>query len=128
MTNTYTWTTPRGAKISATITVTHVTRETIYADGAQIEVDCSCWERSVDSMTVNGKPTKLHELYNERGTDCILIDRVGKDRILVALPSEVSSAVYGEERADRARRIAAHNAIMSEVEAHRAAVEKMMNP
>ena len=127
MTHTYNWTTARGAKISATITVTHITRDTAYADGFNIEVSADRWERTVDSMTVNGKPTKLRELYNERGTKCILSDRIGKDRILVALPSDVEEAIYGEERLESARKLDAAIKAEKEYDAHVAAVCKMMD-
>ena len=78
-------------------------------------------------MTVNGKPTKLRELYNERGTKCILIDRIGKDRILVALPSDVEEAIYGEERLESARKLDAAIKAGKEYDAHVAAVYKMMD-
>lgn len=128
MTKTYNWTTPRGAKIAATITVEHITTKTVDADGFKVPVKCSEWMRSVDSMTVNGKETKRHELYNERGTRCILIDRVGKDRVLVALPSDVVDAVYGEEIDENKRKLDRAIKVENAVAAHRAAVYKMMNP
>lgn len=77
MTKTYNWTTPRGAAIQATISVEHITRETISADGWPVEVSCDRWQRTVDSMTVNGQPTELKELYTEGNTQCILIKYVG---------------------------------------------------
>lgn len=98
MTNTYTWTTPRGAKIEATITATHITTRTVDADGFKVDTKCDQWIRTVDAMTKDGKPTALKELWCERGTECIMIGRIGKDRLLVALPANVVSAVYGEER------------------------------
>lgn len=127
MTNTYIWATPKGANISATITVKHITTETVYADGLNIEVKCDRWARNVDSMTVNGRPTKMRELYNEDGIDCILIDRVGNNRILVALPDDVVTAIYAEERNDAARKLAATIAAEKAYEAHINAVKKMMD-
>ena len=128
MTKTYSWTTPRGAKISATITVEHITTKVVDADGFKVETKCSEWRRSVDSMTVNGKAAKLHELYTERGTRCILIDRIGKDRVLVALPADVVNAVYGEEIAENKLRLERADRVEKSVSAHREAVYKMMNP
>ena len=128
MTKTYSWTTPRGAKISATITVEHITTKVVDADGFKVETKCSEWRRSVDSMTVNGKAAKLHELYTERGTRCILIDRIGKDRVLVALPADVMNAVYGEEIAENKLRLERADRVEKSVSAHREAVYKMMNP
>lgn len=104
MTSTYKWTTTRGAKIIATITAEHITRETISADGWTIEVDCDRWMYHVDSLTVNGRHTKLQELRFECNRDCILIDRIGKDKVLVALPEDVVEAVYGEERSAKRRK------------------------
>lgn len=127
MTTTYTWTTPRGAKISATITVEHITREVSFADGWNIETECDRWTRTVDSMTVNGKPTKMRELHDERGTACILIDRIGKDRLLVALPADVEAAIYGEERSASASKLNAAIAAERAYNEHVSAVEKMMN-
>lgn len=128
VTKTYNWTTPRGAKISATITVEHITTKVVDADGFKVETKCSEWRRSVDSMTVNGKAAKLRELYTERGTRCILIDRIGKDRVLVALPADVVNAVYGAEIAENKLRLERADRVEKSVSAHREAVYKMMNP
>lgn len=128
VTKTYNWTTPRGAKVSATITVEHITTKIADADGFKLPVKCSEWVRSVDSLTVNGKETEMHELYNERGTRCILIGRVGKDRVLVALPADVVDAVYGEEIAELNRKIDHTIKVENAAAAHRTAVYKMMNP
>lgn len=77
-------------------------------------------------MTVNGKETKLRELDNF--ARCILIDRVGKDRIMVKLPQDVIDAIYGEERRNNERKL--ENAVKNEREyqAHVNAVLKMMDP
>lgn len=126
MTNTYNWVTPSGNQVSATITVTHVTRDIDYADGWNIEVNADYWRRNVDKLTVNGKETKLRELDNF--SQCILIDRVGKDRIMVKLPQDVIDAIYGEERRNNERKL--ENAVKNEREyqAHVNAVLKIMNP
>ena len=47
-TNTYTWKTPRGARIEATITVNHITSRTVSADGWPVEVKCNDWLYAVD--------------------------------------------------------------------------------
>lgn len=127
MTKTYNWTTPRGAKVEATITVEHITRKTISADGWPFEVKCDEWVRYIESMNVNGKPTALKELYYEYGTECILIARQGKDRILVALPQEVSDELYGEERTARAKKIERMMAFEEKIEQHRAMIRKAMD-
>ena len=126
MTNTYNWVTPSGNQVSATITVTHVTRDIDYADGWNIEVNSDYWRRNVDKLTVNGKETSLRDLDNF--AQCILIDRVGKDRIMVKLPQDVIDAIYGDERRNNERKL--ENAIKNEREyqAHVNAVLKMMNP
>lgn len=123
MTKTYSWTTPRGAKIEATITVEHITRKTISADGWPIEINCDEWHRHVESMIVNGKPTALKEL----DTDYILVGRHGKDVILVALPQNVRDEVYGEERAANAERLAREIALEKKLDAHRAMMRKAMD-
>lgn len=127
MTKTYEWTTPRGAKITATITVNHITRKTINADGHKVEVNCDEWTRSIDEMTINGKPTAMRKLHYEQNTDCILTGYCGKDRLLVALPADVVEDIYGEERRERAARQARSDAADREYEAHRNAILKLMN-
>lgn len=128
MTTTYNWTTPRGAKIEATITVNHITRETVDADGFEVDVKCDEWHRTIDKMLVNGKPAKMAELTYEQGTHCILIDRIGKNRVLVAIPQNVVDAIYGEQnRATDAQLEVAHK-FEKMIDAHRAMVEKAMNP
>lgn len=97
-TKTYNWTTPRGAKIDMTITAEHITKETTGADGREMECSCDKWRRTIDGITVNGKNTSLKELRFENGTDCVLIERIGKDRVLIAIPPDVSEEIYGEER------------------------------
>lgn len=128
MTKTYHWTTPRGAKIAATITSEHVTHDIVDADGYKIEVKCDRWDYRVDDITVNGKPTELKRLWIEDGKRCILIGMRGKDRILVALPADVEQDVYGEEKAHAKARTLYNAKLQDDMDAHRAAVEKMMNP
>lgn len=126
MTETYTWTTQRGAIISATITVNHITTKTVNADGFKFEVPCSEWERTIDSLTVNGKTTKLKEFYLERGEECILFDRIGKDRLLIAIPENVKEAIYGEERAETARKYEAYEKAMQQYEEQKDIVEQAL--
>ena len=127
MTKTYTWTTARGAQIAATITSNHITRETVYADGWNVECDCSKYSYSVDALTANGKATELKELWTERGVECILIARKGKDRVLVAIPDDVAADVYGEERAETARKLAAAKEIEDAYNAHCEMMRKAMS-
>lgn len=127
MTKTYTWTTARGAQIAATITSNRITRETVYADGWNVECDCSKYTYSVDALTVNGKATELKELWTERGARCILIARKGKDRVLVAIPDDVAADVYGEERAETARKLAAAKEIEDAYNAHCEMMRKAMS-
>lgn len=128
MKKSYKWTTPRGAKIEATITVEHITRKTVSADGWDMEVSCNEWYRRVDAITVNGKPTKRKELWTEGNTRCILIDMIGKDRLLVALPKEVEEDIYGEEREVNRKAHERAVEIEKQLDDQRRAVEKMMNP
>ena len=127
MTKTYTWTTARGAKVSATITSNHITRETVYADGMNIECDCSEYTYSIDEMTVNGKATELKEFWVERGTQCILIARRGKDRILAAIPEDVAAEVYAEEREETKRRLDAAKKAEEAYNAHSEMMRKAMS-
>ena len=127
-TNTYTWKTPRGARIEATITVNHITSRTVSADGWPVEVKCNDWLYAVDDLTVNGKPTALKELGSWGTTPVIVIARRGKDQTMVAIPDEVAEKVYGEERRWRAERLERQLEIER---AHDAAMEKVykaMNP
>lgn len=97
-TKSYTWTTPRGAKIETVVTVEHITRELVDADGYKIVANCNDWVRRVDRMTVNGKTTEMKELWNEKGQSCIMIGKRGRDRILVVLPDDVDVSIYGAQR------------------------------
>ena len=97
VTKMFDWTTPRGAKVSATLTKEHIEKEMVDADGWKIEVESNHVYRLAEKVTVNGKETNLHDLWNEAGVDCILVDRKGKDRILVALPEEVKTWLYSPE-------------------------------
>lgn len=95
-TSTYSFTTPRGAQVEATITVEHITTREL--DG--IEYHCDEWVRHCDEVRVNGKITKQHQL-TEWGVKhpSIRIDQRGRDNVYVELPADVIDAVYGEERA-----------------------------
>lgn len=122
-TKTYNWTTPRGAKIKMTITVEHVMKEKTSADGWEMEVSCNKWRRTIEEIKVNGKDTNLKELHRESGTDCVLIDKRGKDKILVAIPSEITAEIFGEERESVAR----SREIAKKYEDHYNAVRRMMS-
>lgn len=127
MTQTYTWTTPKGAEIVATITTEHITRETVDADGFKVEVNCSRYDYSVDAMTVNGKPTDLKRLWTERGVNCILIAYQGKNRVLVAIPDDIAAEIYGEERAEAAARLERSMAAEAAYNAHREMMRRAMD-
>lgn len=127
MTKTYTWTTARGAQIAATITSNHITKETVYADGWNVECDCSKYVYSVDALTVNGKATELKELWTERGVECILIARKGKDRVLVAIPEDIAAEVYAEERKEAAQKAEAAKKAEAAYNAHCAMMHKAMS-
>ena len=127
MKKSYKWMTPRGAKVEAVINVDHITTETVSADGFEVEVSCNKWSYSVDSITVNGKPTKRKEFWTESGKRCILIDMIGKDRLLVALPKEIEEDIYGEEREMGRKAYERAVKIEKKLDDERKAVEKMMN-
>ena len=117
MTKTYAWTTARGAKISATITSNHITRETVYADGWNVECDCSKYTYSVDELTVNGK----------RGIPCIPIARKGNDRVLAAIPDDIATEIYGEEREENKRKFEAAKKAEEIYDAHCEMMRKAMS-
>lgn len=58
---------------------------------------------------------------------CILIARKGKDRVLVAIPDDVAAEVYGEERAELERKLAAEKAIEDEYNEHCEMMRKAMS-
>ncbi len=126
MTKTYTWKTPRGAEIEATIRVEHCTSRNTSADGWEMEVKCDEWFRLVEDMKVNGKATKMMELTKYLDQDCIMIDKVGKDKVLVAIPAEVVEELFGEERRGKKAREEANDRLEEKMEAHRKAVYNMM--
>lgn len=127
MTTAYNWTTPRGAKISATVTVEHITSEIISADGIPVEVSCNRWKRKIDSLMVNGNPTALREFDWYGGKNVIVIARRGKDRTMVAIPEAIENEIFGEERQDRAERMDRAIANEKAYRAHHDAVVAMMN-
>ncbi len=131
MTSTYTWTTPRGANVEAVITVEHITREHRDLDGIGYEAECNRWIRTVERMTVNGQPTKMKALGYYNAQHVITIDRIKRghvyDSVMVALPADVVEALFGEEKADKARRDAAAERAEAEYQRHYQAVKKMMD-
>lgn len=127
MTKTYAWTTAKGAEIVATITTEHITRETICADGMDVEVDCNHYNYRVDAMTVNGNATALKQLWTERGVNCILIAYQGKNRVLVAIPDDIAAEIYGEEHAEAAARLERSMAVEAAYNAHREMMRRAMD-
>lgn len=131
MTNTYKWTTPNGAKIEATITVNHITTEHRDLDGIGYEAKCNRWSRTVERMTLNGKPTAMKELSYYNSQHVIIIDRIKRGRVydslMAALPADVVEAIFGEEEADMARRAAAAEKAEAEYQRNRRAVLNAMN-
>ena len=101
MTKTYTWTTAKGAKVVATITSNHITRETVYADGFNIECDCS--------------------KYTYR------IARKGKDRVLAVIHEDVVAEVYAEEREETKRKLEAEKKLEDAYNAHCEMMRKAMS-
>lgn len=108
MKKTFTWTTTRGAKVEATITVEHITRKTVDSDGWKLDVNCNEWHRHVDSLTVNGKATEEKRLWwGPNNEPVIIIGRRGKDTIMAAIPEDVGEYLYGGEREEnRQERVA----------------------
>ncbi len=127
MTKTYKWETPNGNKIEMTIVVEHITEDIAYADGWNIPICCDYWKRDIVTMKVNGKNTELKELYLEGNIDCVLIDRMGKDRLLVAIPPEIVNEVYGEERKTEHENLKKELLAAKEFEKHQERIYKMMD-
>jgi hypothetical protein len=104
----FAWTTPKGAKIEATITVEHITRKIVDADGDKVEVSCDEWFRNVEAITVNGKETEMRNLWQKDGRQIIVIGKRGNDYLMVVVPSDVEEYLYsGEREQQRQERIAA---------------------
>lgn len=127
MTNTYKWTTPMGANVEAVITVEHITTEHRDLDGVGYEAECNYWLRSVESMTVNGKPTRMKDLGWYAGKNVIVVDMVKRNKVMVALPDDVDAALFGEEREARARKFAAEMKAESEYSRRYDAVRRAMD-
>lgn len=125
-TMTFAWTTPRGAKVSATITAEHITRETVYADGMNLEVDCDRWRYEAESVTVNGKPAETRRLTFFKGEKCILIGHAGDTPLYLALPEEVIDEVYGEENREAAAKRERAKKASEEYERNRSAILNAM--
>ena len=126
-TKSYSWTTPRGAKVEATFTVEHITTKTTWSDGWEIETDCNEWRYRCDAITVNGKQTKYREWHSEKGIPCVLFDRIGKDRMLVAIPDKIYQELTEEEREYNSIKSERIDKLLEKYESHRKTVEKMMN-
>ena len=125
MKKTFTWTTPRGAKIEATFTVEHCTKKTVYADGWNMEVACDEWQRYIDSLTVNGKATEQKDLWwGPNNEPIIIIGKRGKDTLMVAIPSDVDEYLFAEER--EAKEKAQREAEIKRLKAQKDAAEKQM--
>lgn len=126
-TKSYSWTTPRGAEVEATFTVEHITTKTIWSDGFEIETNCNEWRYRCDALTANGKQTKYREWHNEKGIPCVLVDRMGKDRMLIAIPDKIYQELTAEEREYNRIKSERIDKTMESYESHRRSVEKMMN-
>lgn len=122
MKKTFSWTTPKGTQIEATITVEHITRKTVDSDGWQIEVSCNEWYRSVDALTINGKEPERRDLwwYGNDNIPVIIIGYRGKDTLMVKMPSDVEEYLYGGEREERRQERVA------ELEKQKTAAEEQM--
>lgn len=126
-TKSYSWTTPRGVKVEATFTVKHITSHTVWSDGWEVETKCQEWHYQCDALTINGKQTKYREWYSEKGIPCVLFDRIGKDRMLVAIPDKIYQELTAEEREYNRIKSERIEKTMEAYESHRRSVEKMMN-
>lgn len=111
MTNTYTWTTEKGASIKATITVEHITSEKRSADGFEYTAKCDRWMRKIDELIVNGK--KQIGNLGSYGTESVISFYIGKQRAMIRMPQDVLDAIFGEERESNKR----HQEIIDRVEA-----------
>lgn len=121
----FAWTTQKGAKIELTVTVEHITRETVNADGWKTEVACDKWRRECTGMTVNGKAQSMHRLDDIR--ERVVVGRQGRNEIGVTLPADVSEAIYGEERRARAAKLERELAAAARYEARYNKVRKAMS-
>lgn len=127
MEKTYKWTTAKGAEVEMTIVVEHITKETVFSDGWHGEIKCNRWHREIIDMKLNGNPTKLKQLWNEKGMECVLIGKVGIDRLLVVLPDEIKEEIYGEENREFKEKMERSLKIEKEYWAERKMVEDAMN-
>lgn len=123
----FAWTTQKGAKIEMTVTVEHVTRETIDSDGWKCEVNCDKWFRECTAMTINGKPQAMHKLSYFGNKDTVVIGYQGRNPMGATLPADVVEAIYGEERRARAAKLERELAAAARYEAHYKKVVKAMS-
>lgn len=126
MTATYTWKTPRGSEVSMTVTVHHITQETISSDGWPVDVKCDRWDRTVDHLTVNGKETDCKQLGMISGKQVVIIGYSGHTPICASLPSDVYDAIYGEESRAREAKLERELEFARKIEAHREMMRKVM--
>ena len=121
------WTTQKGAAIALDVTVEHITRETVDADGWKCDAACDKWFRECTAMTVNGKPQAMHKLSYFGNKDTVVIGYQGRNPMGVTLPADVSEAIYGEERRARAAKLERELAAAARYEAHYNKVVKAMS-
>lgn len=119
------WTTQKGTAIALDVTVEHITRETVDADGWKCEVNCDKWFRECTVMTVNGKPQAMHRLDNIH--ERVITGRQGRSEIGATLPADVVEAIYGEERRACAAKLERELASAARYEAHYNKVVKAMS-
>lgn len=121
----FSWQTPKGAKIEMTVTVEHITRKTVDADGWKCDVDCDEWYYECTSMTVNGNSQAIHSLDNIHKR--VVVGRQGRNEIGATLPADVVEAIYGEERRAADEKLQRELAAEAAYNAHYERVRKAMS-
>lgn len=125
MKKTYNFKTQRGAAISLTVEIDHITTETINLDGHALEVEADKYRYQVSTIKVNGKALS-GEFHNYQNTE-VKVGMQGNQPILVSIPEDIRKDFMAEEMAKNEQRIEKMIAAEKEYSEHRAMMKRAMS-
>jgi hypothetical protein len=96
MAKNFTFKTQRGATISFTATISHLTGKEVDADGVKVSVTTSEYNYGVSALTINGKPEN-GDFTDYAGKKVICYGRQGNHPLLIALPENIAHEIFGKE-------------------------------
>ena len=129
MTKTYEWTTPKGNKISATITAEQRTSDIRRdLDGYEYTEQVTIFHRHLDHFSINGEVKPSADFHN---STMIIFGYQGKSPLLVVIPDEIindyTPKADPKEAAARREKFEKELEAEKRYQAHKASVYKMMD-